>query len=266
MEKRLPLSVCMIAGAEAHRIGRALESVADWAGEIVVVLNQEVADGTDRVAAGHGAKVFREPWKGHIAQKNSAAQKAAQPWILGLDADEVVSPELRGEIRALFADPGRLEAFDAFSFPRLTQFCGRWIRHGDWYPDRGTRLWRRGRAKWGGLDPHDKLMVDGTTGKLNSDLHHFTSETLGRQVQKIIPYSNAFVRQKAGTSAGFFDLVIRPAWRFLRGYIFRLGFLDGWQGYYIAWMNAFATVTKYARLCEAQAQATAEKTSGPGRA
>src|ERR1041384_7013269 len=103
MKNRLPISVFLISGAEVLRIGRALESVADWTSEIVVVLNEDVADGTDRVAARYGAKIFREAWKGHIAQKNSAMQKATQEWVLGLDTDEVVSPEFREEIEGLFA-------------------------------------------------------------------------------------------------------------------------------------------------------------------
>src|SRR5262249_51931759 len=138
--KKLPISVCMIAGAEERRIGRALESVSNWTRETIVVVNKEVTDQTEEIARGLGARVFREPWKGHVAQKNSAAQKAGEEWILGLDADEVVSPELKEELQLTFANPPLLQRYDAFSLPRLTFFCGRWIRHGDWYPDRGTRL------------------------------------------------------------------------------------------------------------------------------
>src|SRR5206468_2850042 len=116
------------------RIGRALESVAGWSSEIVVVLNSEVADGTDEIAARHGARVFREPWKGFVGQKNSATEKAAQPWLFNLDADEVVSEKLRGEIQALFSNSP--EQAVAYSLPRLSYYFGRWIRHGDWYPDR----------------------------------------------------------------------------------------------------------------------------------
>ncbi|HZT23127.1 MAG TPA: glycosyltransferase family 2 protein [Verrucomicrobiae bacterium] len=143
---KLPISVCLIAGNEARRIRRALESVAGWTSEIIVVLNDDVNDGTDKIAESFGAKVFREPWKGHIAQKNSAAARAGAEWILGLDADEAVSPELREEIEKRFAAPENLQPFAAFSFPRCTFYCGRWIRHGDWYPDRQIRLWRRGIA------------------------------------------------------------------------------------------------------------------------
>ena len=242
----------MISGAEAARIGRSLASVADWTSEIVVVLNEEVADGTDRIAAEYGARIFREPWKGHIAQKNSAAAKAAQDWILGLDADEVVSDALREEIRVCLTEGTAQKENAAFSFPRRTWYCGRWIGHGDWYPDRQVRLWRRGQATWGGIDPHDKLLVEGKIGKLRADLHHYTNDSINQHVQKIVPYADEFVRQSlaSGRSAGVLDLVVRPFWRFVRAYFLRLGFLDGWQGYYIAWLNAFSNVTRYARLLE----------------
>ena len=250
--KQLPISVCIIAGNEALRIRRALESVAGWTAEIIVVINDDVSDGTDKIATEFGAKVFREPWKGHIAQKNSAAQKAGSDWILGLDADEAVSPELRDEVQKLFSGPQELQPFVAFSFPRLCWYCGRWIRHGDWYPDRQIRLWRRGAAEWGGVDPHDKLIVQGRVGRLRSDLRHFSNESINRHLQKIIPFSDEFVRQRVATGqkAGVFDLAIRPVWRFLRAYFFRRGFLDGWPGYYIAWLNAFSTVTRYSKLRE----------------
>ena len=252
---RLPISVSMIASAEAGRIGGALESVAGWTSEIVVVLNEDVHDGTEEIARKHGAKVFREPWKGFVAQKNSTQAKVSQPWVLGLDADEVVSPELRQEIQGLFAAGDPIEPFAAFSFPRLTMFCGRWIRHGDWYPDRGTRLWRRGRAEWAGGHIHEKLQVNGPTGKLRSNLLHYNAMGIDDQLAKISTYSDEFVRdvlqQRRPTS--WFDLAIRPGWRFMRAYFLRLGFLDGWQGYYIAWMTAFQTATRYAKVRVAQA-------------
>jgi glycosyltransferase involved in cell wall biosynthesis len=242
----------MISGAESSRIGRALASVAGWTRQIVVVLNQEVMDGTDRIAARHGAEIHREPWKGHIAQKNSAAQKATQEWVLGLDADEEVSTPLRQEIHASLTEAGRTGGIAAFSFPRRTWYCGRWIGHGDWYPDRQVRLWRRGSATWGGINPHDKLLVNGRIAKLRADLHHYTNDSVTQHVRKIIPYADEFVRQSVanGYSAGKIDLFVRPFWRFFRAYFLRLGFLDGWQGYYIAWLNAFSSVTRYARLLE----------------
>jgi glycosyltransferase involved in cell wall biosynthesis len=250
---KLPISVCLISGAEAHRIGQALESVAGWTSEIIVVLNEDVRDGTEEIARHQGARVFREPWKGHIAQKNSAAAKATQPWILGLDADEVVSPELREEILRLFARPGGAEPFVAYSCPRCTLFCGRWIRHGDWYPDRQTRLWRRGRAEWRGIDPHDKLWVDGPVGRLRGELLHQSVEDLDRLMQKISVYGNYFAKHwlAQGRKPGVFDFLARPLWRFMRCYFLRLGFLDGWVGFYLAWQTAFACLTRYAKVQEA---------------
>jgi glycosyltransferase involved in cell wall biosynthesis len=244
----------MVSGAEAHRIGRALQSVAGWAAEVVIVLNEEVADGTDRVAAQYGAKVFREPWRGFVAQKNSAAAKASQPWILGLDADEVVPPELRAEIERTLADPAPTGECAAFSFPRCTYYCGRWIRHGDWYPDRVLRLWKRGAAQWEGIEPHAALGVEGKVGRLNSDLHHFSNESIDRQIAKIAPYSDWFVKHRLeqGRGTGFWVLAVRPWWRFLRAYIFKFGFLDGWPGYYIAWLSAFSAVTRYTKVRESQ--------------
>jgi len=254
MSQPLPISVCLIAGAEARRIRPCLASVAGWTSEIIVVINEEVTDGTAEIAAGFGARVFREPWKGHIAQKNSAAEKATQPWILALDADEVVSPALRREIETLFARPAQLQRFSAYNFPRCSFYCGRWIRHGDWYPDRQTRLWRRLTAKWGGEDPHDKLLATGPVGKLRGDLLHYTNDSINQHLQKIVRFSDEFVRQRqaAGRAPRWSDLAIRPVWRFLRAYFFRLGFLDGWPGYYIAWLNAFSALTRYCKLYELQ--------------
>ena len=248
---KLPISVCIIAGNEATRIRRTLESVAGWTAEIIVVLNDDGNDGTDKIAESFGAKVFREPWKGHIAQKNSAAAKAVQPWLLGLDADEEISPALRDEIQQALSNPGECAAF---GFPRLTQFCGRWIRHGDWYPDRQTRLWRRGQVRWSDAQVHESPQVNGTVGKLHAELRHYLTETIDHQIRKISTYTEAFARAAAEQNrrVGRFDLLTRPGWRFVRSYFFRLGFLDGWQGIYIAWMTAFYTATRYAKIRAAQ--------------
>lgn len=246
-----PISVCIIAGNEAARIRRALESVAGWVAEIILVLNDDVSDGTDKIAAEFGAKVFREPWKGHIGQKNSAAAKASQPWLLGLDADEAVSGALAGEIRAAVSAPGQCAAFQ---FPRSTFFYGRWIRHGDWYPDFQTRLWRRGQAQWGGMDPHDKLLVQGPVGKLRGQLEHRSMESIEHQIAKTIRYADDFAKasRPAGRRVSFFELLARPPWRFVRSYVFKLGFLDGWQGFAIAWMTAFYTFLRYFKAFAAQ--------------
>jgi glycosyltransferase involved in cell wall biosynthesis len=259
-KQKSPLSVCMVSAAEAGRIGRALESVAGWTSEIIVILNEEVHDATEEIALKSGAKVFREPWKGMIRQKSSAAQKAASDWVLDLDADEEVSPELREEIQVVLADREPASQFAAFSYPRLSWYCGRWIRHGDWYPDRQNRLWRRGRGTWGGTDPHAKLLVDGPVKRLRGNLRHFSYLSMNHHLQKIAAFSDEFVRQQlpTGRQSSALDLVFRPCWRFFRGYVIRLGFLDGWQGYCIARHIAFETMLRYAKLREARQRANSQ--------
>ena len=250
----LPISVCLIAGNEAARIRRALDSVSGWVAEIIVATDDNVTDGTDTIAESYGAKVFRQPWKGHAAHRNFASEKATQPWLLGLDADEVISPALREEIIAALTNSKTNSPPDAYSFPRCTFFCGRWIRHGDWYPDRKVRLWRRGQAHWGGGSLHEKLIVNGRIESLHGDLLHYSMDSMDHYVRKTITVSNLFARQKLerGQHVSSFEMWIRPWWRFVRGYVLRLGFLDGWQGYAIARMVVFETFLRYAKVHEAQ--------------
>jgi len=250
--ERLPISVCMVSGAEAHRIQSCLQTVREWAAELVVVLDDRTADDTERLVREAGGAVFREPWKGFVGQKNSAFAKASQPWLLNLDADEAVSPPLQQELRELYQDGQRLGRFSGFSFPRCSFYCGRWIRHGDWYPDRVLRLCRRGHGQWAGEEPHAQLRVQGRTNKLRSDLLHHTNENIARHIAKIAPYHSDAVRERVatGTMPGVLEWVVRPWWRFIRAYFFRLGFLDGWQGYYIARVSAFSTLTRLAMMRE----------------
>lgn len=252
---QLPVSVCIIAGNEAHRLTPTLESVKGWAREIIVVINDDVNDGTDRLAESFGARVFREPWKGNIAQNQSASEKATSDWLLSLDADEVVSPELRASLQQLFAQPERLNRSAGYEFPRCTLYYDKWIRHGEWYPDWKLRLWRRGQGRWGGVFPHGKVIVTGQTGKLRGDLLHYSMESVEHQIRKTIRYADEFTQdcQAQGRRVTFLELLVRPPWRFLRGYVFKLGFLDGWQGLTIAWMTAFYTFLRYFKAFETQA-------------
>jgi glycosyltransferase involved in cell wall biosynthesis len=256
---KLPISVCIISGSEAHRIRPALQSVAGWTSEIILVLNEEASDGTDTIAKEFGAAVFREPWKGFVAQKNSVAEKATGEWLLSLDADEVVSPELRDEIVEVLGSPHDSEHCAGFSFPRCSRYFGRWIRHGDWYPDRKLRLWRRGCARWVGGALHEQLQADGRIGRLKGELLHYGTESVDAQVRKAMRYSHAFAHPQAARrlEARTIDLLVRPWWRFFRGYFLKLGFLDGWQGLCLSWMTAFYTFFRYFKTLEA----TAEKTN-----
>ena len=256
-KNRLPISVCLVAGNEAHRITRTLESVQDWTSEIILAIDDKVTDGTDKIAATYGAKIVRQPWRGHAAHRNFASAHTTQPWLLAIDADEVVSDRLRDEIIAAFQNHNARSLPTAYSFPRLSYFGGRWIRHGNWYPDRKVRLWRKDSGQWEG-DPHEKLVLQGNVIPLRADLFHFSNENIDQLLGKISVVSTIFVRQKKthGKSAGFLDLVVRPVWKFFRAYVLRLGFLDGWPGYFIAWMDAFSTVARYAKVIEAEQEQT----------
>ena len=237
----------MISGAEAGRIGPALASVAGWVADVQVVLNEEVADGTEEICRAHGAAVHRRPWAGYVAQMQAAAALATQPWVLALDADERVSAELRREIEAAFLR-GPDPAAAAFSMPRMTWYLDRWIRHGDWYPDRKVRLWRRGQGCWAGQDPHYHLEVAGRIERLRGPLLHLSFPSLSQHVRKIDRYGDLYAQAAGGASLG--ALVVRPAWRFLRGYVFRGGFLDGRAGFMVAAMTAFETFVRHAKRIE----------------
>jgi len=249
---RLSISVCMISGAEAHRIGRALESVAGWTSEIVLVLNEEVADGTEETARRHGAKVHRHKWQGFREQKNLVASYSSQPWILQLDADEEVSDELREELFRFFE--GEQERFAGASFPRKVWFLGRWITHGDWYPDRVLRLYRREAGRWGGSAEHCFVELKGREKKISAELLHYSNPTIAHYLQKFPYYSDLYLQRQlaAGDRWSAPAVIVRSCWRFFRAYLFRLGFLDGYPGFFIAFSTAYATLFRHTRLYEHQ--------------
>ncbi len=253
-ESPLSISVCIIAGNEAERIRRALDSVTGWVAEIIVVTDDKVTDGTEKIAQAYGAKVFCKPWEGHAVHRNFASRQATQPWLFALDVDEVVSPKLHEEIARFLANAGnRPEAPAACGFPRCTFYHGRWIRHGDWYPDRKIRIWQRDAGHWEG-SPHEKLIVRGRVEWLRGDLLHYSMESLEHQLKKTISTADYFLQQceVRGRKVSFIDLAFRPWWSFFRSYFLRLGLLDGWQGYVIAWMTAFYTFLRYAKVLVTQ--------------
>jgi glycosyltransferase involved in cell wall biosynthesis len=249
---KLPVSICMISGAEADRIGRALESVADWTSEIIVVLNEDVNDGTEKIALRHRARVHRHPWLGFREQKNLVAGYASEPWILQLDADEEVSDELREELFEFFE--GAPEQFAGASFPRKVWFLGRWITHGDWYPDRVLRLYRRDAGRWGGSAEHCRVELRGREKKLAAELLHYSNPTITHYLEKFPYYAELYLQRQlaAGERWSAPAAIVRSCWRFFRAYFFRLGFLDGYPGFFIAFSAAYATLFRHTRLYEHQ--------------
>ena len=247
---KLPISVCIISGAESHRIGKALASVADWTSEIVVVLNEEVSDGTEGIAVLFGAKIHRHAWQGFREQKNLVLGYAAFPWILALDADEEVSAELRESILRFF--DGDQERFAGADFARKVWFMGRWITHGDWYPDRVLRLFRRDQGKWAGSPEHCAVKARGATTTLAGDLLHYSNPNISSYVGKINYFADLYLQRQLAEKARWSAVaaVFRAAWRFGRAYFLRLGFLDGYPGFFIAASTAYSTLVRHSRLFE----------------
>jgi glycosyltransferase involved in cell wall biosynthesis len=219
----------------------------------IVVLDSGSTDATRAIAAEAGARVFHQDWLGYRDQKNAALLKCTGPWVLALDADEELSPALRSEIE-LFFQSGDCDRWHGASFPRKVWFLGRWITHGDWYPDRKLRLVRREGARWAGSPEHDFLETPGPVTRFRSDLHHYSFPDTATFIRKINIFADEYLKRElaAGRQWSLAGTVTRPLWRFFRGYILRRGFLDGFPGLWIAVGVAFQTFVRHSRTYEAR--------------
>lgn len=246
MSQRPRLTGCVIARDEADRIEDCLASLA-FCDELVVV-DSHSSDATRELAAARGARVIERDWPGFGAQKEHAARAASHDWILQLDADERVSDALRAEIVAL-RDAG-FPGHAGWSMPRLSSYLGTWVRHGTWYPNRVLRLYDRRRGRWGGHPPHEKVQLDGTAGRLAGDLLHHPYRDVGEHLRTIDRYTSVMAEDlwRRGRRPRAGDLVLRPAWRFLRSYVLRRGFLLGWTGLWLAHCAALYVRLKYVKL------------------
>jgi len=226
------LSIAIITLNEARNLPRTLESVREL-GEVIVVDSGSM-DGTVKIAEQAGARVYSEPWRGFGAEKNSAIAKATGDWVLSLDADEEVSPELAREIRALLeGEP----AFAAYRISRLNHFLGKPLRHGGYWPDEKLRLFRRGAASFEERPVHETMRTEGPAGRLKGHLIHHCYPTIDDYVEHMNRYSAIGAEALVATGKyrpGFlwlvWNAVLNPAATFLYNYIFRLGFLDGRAG------------------------------------
>ena len=245
---RPALSVVIIAKNAAAPLAACLESAA-FADEIVVV-DSGSSDGSAELAAQHGARVLQQEWLGFGAQKQFAVEAARHDWVLCLDADERVSAPLRASILAALAVP----AAQAYAMPRCNRFMGRWLRHGEGYPDWSLRLFDRRHARWSDDSVHEKVLTDAPVARIKGDLLHDSAETLAGYLDKQNRYTSmqAEALFKAGKRAGVARLLLSPALRFLKFYFLRLGFLDGSAGLVHIVIGCCNSFHKYAKLMALQ--------------
>ena len=240
----IKLSVIVITKNEAENIRACLESVK-WADDIIVV-DSGSSDATVEICRELGAQVYEHDWPGFGVQKNRALSHATQEWVFSIDADERVTPELKDQL--IKAMEGGSE--DGFYVPRLSQFCGKFIRHSGWYPDYVLRLFRRGKGRFSDDMVHERVILEGTAGRLSTPLLHYSYLDESDVQRKSEQYASAGAMQmfKMGKTATFADAPLRAGWAFIRTYFLRLGFLDGIAGYHLAKMNARTTYLKYQQL------------------
>jgi glycosyltransferase involved in cell wall biosynthesis len=240
------LSACIITLNEADRIEACLRSVS-FCDEIVVV-DAHSSDDTRARAVALGARVIERDWPGYRSQKQFAVDAARHEWVLCVDADELVSAQLRGEIEAL-----RQRGFAGaagWSVPRITDYFGRFLRHGNAYPDRLVRLFDRRCGGWSGDEIHENTRVAGHVAQLRGYLEHYSYRTLSDHQARMQRYADLMAQAmyERGRRCGLLRVLLNPQWRFVRGYLLRLGFLDGWRGLVFALIESNYVRRKYLGL------------------
>jgi glycosyltransferase involved in cell wall biosynthesis len=247
-----PISATIITHNEARNITRALRSLA-CADEIVVV-DANSTDETRELAAGLGARVVVHFWEGFAAQKNFATQEARHDWILSLDADEELDAAAQDAVkRWKVTEPTAA----GYQLARRAQYLGRWIRHSGWYPDSKLRLFDRRKGQWEGAYVHESVVVQGQVETLPGEILHYTCDSLAEHRRRIEFYTNLAAREmyEKHETVGLLRRLLAPLWIFLHTYFFRLGFLDGYQGFLIARMAALYVARKYSKLANLNREA-----------
>lgn len=257
----MKLSATIITLDEEANLGRCLASLRGVADE-VVVLDSGSRDRTEAIAREGGAVFVRQPWLGYGPQKNAASDRAAYPWILSLDADEALSDELRAAIVRLKAEGPRA---DAYEVSRLNWYCGAFLRHSGWYPDRKVRLWRKGAARWADVSIHElvELSPGARVERLPGDLLHYTIRDRAQHLRTIERFTtlSAEALLREGRAGEAWKRFLSPGVAFLRAYVLKAGFLDGRAGWDVCRLSAYATWLKYEKLRRLRAQGAARTSS-----
>jgi glycosyltransferase involved in cell wall biosynthesis len=242
-----PISATIITHNEAENIRRAIRSL-DCADEILVV-DSGSTDDTLKIAAELGARTVSHPWEGFAAQKNFAVREAAHDWILSLDADEELNNEARIAIREW---KHSAPSGGGYRFARRAQYLGRWILHSGWYPDWKIRLFHRNKARWVGDYVHESVTAEGPVETMPGEILHYTCDSLADHRKRIEFYTDLAAREmfERGRHAAFGSRLLAPIWVFFATYFLRLGVLDGFAGFHIAWMAARYVHRKYVKLAE----------------
>jgi glycosyltransferase involved in cell wall biosynthesis len=240
------ISAIIITYNEEKNIRDCLEGLK-WADEIIVV-DSESQDKTVQIAEELGAKTYSQKWQGYGRQKNYALSKATGDWILSIDADERVTPELAKEIQERLVSP----SFSGYKIARKAYFLDRWIKYGGWYPGYVLRLFQAGKARFAEKEVHEYVELSSKAGYLKNPLLHHTDDTLDHYLDKFCKYTSLaskelYVHRKR---ASFFDLFLRPILFFLKMYVAKRGFLDGIHGFILAVLSSFYIFVKYTKLWE----------------
>jgi glycosyltransferase involved in cell wall biosynthesis len=243
------ISVVIITYNEEKRLEAALQSVVAIASEIIVVDRFSI-DNTVKIARKFTNRIFQRKWTNFADQKNYGNSQASHPWILSLDSDERISPELQEEILKIKQEEE--PKCSGFSIPRQVFYLGKWIRHSGWYPDRKTRLFRKENAHWEGDYVHEQLIIQGKIKKLKNPIHHFTYHGISDHLARINKFSDLGAQKLYAQKkkCRWYHLVFLPFFKFLKSFFWKLGFLDGFAGLVISVLNGYAAFARYAKLRE----------------
>jgi glycosyltransferase involved in cell wall biosynthesis len=250
-EERVKISACVIAKDEADRIGPCLESLRFC--DEVVVLDSGSTDGTQDIVRRMGVRLVETDWPGWIAQKNRAVDAAQHDWILSLDSDERLDPPLRAELERIRALHDPSDGTVAYEMTRKVHYLGRWILHGGWYPEWRVRLFDRRRARWGGMDPHDRVEPRGEVVRIaTGNIEHYTYRSISDHLARLNRFTSVAAKElfDRGRRARAWSLLMRPPWHAFQAYVLKAGFLDGVPGLVMAVLRGVYSFLKYAKLWE----------------